>query len=584
MPSEWEGIDSARRSLIKLTAAGGLAGLAGCTGGGGGDGGQSPTESGDGGTDSDGSDGIGFPQPDSGEEDQYEKVRQIEYTGITREYSPQQFQLQNLATNMWKEGLGLNITLNPKQYSVNAEQFINHEYDILQIKIEARPERLDPWGILTYFDPDKSDPGEYNTTEYQSEELNDALEKVETLNDREERKEWVYKAQELMAQAQPLMFVYHANKLSAADGRAFGNYQPRIGGMPFWNVFSLSQMEQKTDESTFILGHTRDIQTLNTLNLRGTSSVRALLLNYDPLVRIDLDGTPRPAAAADWDIVDTTTVDVTLRDGMTFHDGEPVTPEDVKFTFDYIMDWDVTYLRSYYNPIDNVELRGDNVIRFNLKNPNAPFVQITLNQIWILPKHIWENVVEEKGFEHPKEWAKEEVDLTGSGPYRMTEYESENRAIYEKFDDYYMDFPVDRLIWKVYGSQTTAIGDLEEGRIHNVRGLQASQYERTKQNNNLVSFAVPSHGLTPIYIQNSREPFGDINVRHAMAHCLDKQEIINVALQGYGDIATSPIAPANEFWHNPDVPKYEGGAETGRQILYDAGYRWNSNQQLLKPV
>jgi peptide/nickel transport system substrate-binding protein len=319
------------------------------------------------------------------------------------------------------------------------------------------------------------------------------------------------------------------------------------------------------------------------MNMTSTAGIRAMKLNYEPLVRIGLDGEPRPGAATDWNVEDDTTIHVTLREDMTFHDGEPVTAEDVQFTYDYMNEWGVPALSTYYEPVDSVEIINDTEVRFHLTEPYSGFIRLGMNMIWILPMHIWDGIVEERDFEHPRDWTKTEVDTTGSGPFEITFYEPNSRAVYERHDDHHMDFEMDTLVWSVYGSLSAAMGDLESGDIHHVKELQPEQYERAEDNDNLVAVANPSHGYVPVHIHNEHVPFHDPVVRRAMAHALDKQEIINVALSGYGDVSISPIAPANEFYHNSDVPAYEGGPEEARQLLIDAGYRWDENGNLLVP-
>lgn len=579
--------DNGRRSFLRAAAGTGVIGLAGCTGGGGSDGGDGDS---DGSGGSDGSSGGGkFPQPESGERDNYERV-DITWDGISRGYSTQRFSMAEIATKMWSDEIGLDVEHNPLQFSQAAGKYTSYEYEMLTMWWSARPERLDPTVLLySIWHSDFSDDGGSNSSGYSNPDYDEQAEKVATTYDRDARQEAAYRCQEMLFEDVPIDFMWHEQKLSAADLRSWENWNAIPGGMPYWNVFSLSQLEPVGDTSTFILGTTRDINTLNTMNLNGTTSVRGLKPIYDPLVRISLDGTPKPSAAKEMPkVVDDTTIEATLREGMTFHDGEPVTSEDVKFTYDYLNEWDSPYLESYYGIIDETEVLDDLTVRFNLSEPQASFTSVSLNQTWILPKHVWEGVVEEEGFSHPREWSKTEVDMTGSGPFELTAYESQNRAVYEKHDNYEethpWEFAMDKLIWKIYGSKSAAIGDLEKGRVHNVKALGPSQFQKLKERENIETAAVSSHGFTPVYLNHRKgKPFDDRAFRLALTQATDKQEVINVALQGLGDVAKTSMAPVNEFWYNPEIGSHQDGGEAARQTLIDAGYRWDENGNLLMP-
>ena len=113
------------------------------------------------------------------------------------------------------------------------------------------------------------------------------------------------------------------------------------------------------------------------------------------LVRLDENGRPVNWPASNIEYLDERTVAVELRDDFAFHDGEPLTVEDVKFTFDFAKEVNSAHIRS----IASVEITGPNSLVFNLSDSYAPFVSNTLSQCLILPEHIWSALYAEEGVE-----------------------------------------------------------------------------------------------------------------------------------------------------------------------------------------
>ena len=128
-------------------------------------------------------------------------------------------------------------------------------------------------------------------------------------------------------------------------------------------------------------------------------------LIFDRLVRIGPDGLPKPSAAKEVKWLDNVTLEVTLRYGMKFHDGKPVTAEDVLFTFESIMSGEAPAFTPFVASVQSVEALSANKLIFHLKRPNAAFLVTSLGEIRIAPKHIWEPIIEDLR-------KKEKVDAT----------------------------------------------------------------------------------------------------------------------------------------------------------------------------
>lgn len=560
-----------RRTFLTVVGGAGTVGLAGCLGDA---------------TDDDESDDIddddpGFAEPE--EPDEYREVQELRYWGVTESRAPDKKILQDLVYETLSEELGLNINYEVMAHSEMGDLALEQEFELVGISWEGRVERMDPQALLSLFGSDLADPGNPNIGAYRDDEYDEILGRIAETVDPEERREYVYDAQRKLHEDQPAIFVYHPHRLSVSDTRNWSNHTARQAGIPYWNVEALSELEADTDDRSFVHATLRDVTHFNSMEWTSTPTARNLILNYDPLVRFDRNAEPMGAAAADWEVVDSLTIEVTLREGMTFHDGEPVTPEDVKFTYEYHMEWGTEKIERFYERIDNIEILDSQTLRFNYAEPDAGYV-VGFNQVWILPEHIWDGVADEFDVDHPRSLrVPEDVPAIGSGPFKLEYHAQEDRTILEVFDDYYVDMDPEQIIWNHFGSSSAAFGSLETGDVHHMAEVEPGDFERAEEDDNLLAEGVPTIGFTPVHTHTEHEPTDDVTVRQAMAHAIDYDEIIAVATRGNADVSTSPISPANEFWHNSDLEPYTGGPGQARKMLYDAGYRWDEDQNLLKP-
>jgi peptide/nickel transport system substrate-binding protein len=146
-----------------------------------------------------------------------------------------------------------------------------------------------------------------------------------------------------------------------------------------------------------------------------------------------------------------------------------------------------------------------------------------------------------------------------------------------------MDFPFETFVWNIYGNQASIAGDLQAGNISWAHQLTNTNFEALERADGVQTHAAPNHGRTWFFINNKRELFQDAVLRRAMMHAIDKQQIVNIAAAGRGQIGWQ-IPPHMEFWHNSNVDQLQGGIEQARQMLRDAGYTWDNNGNLLRPV
>jgi len=254
---------------------------------------------------------------------------------------------------------------------------------------------------------------------------------------------------------------------------------------------------------------------------------------------------------------------------MLFHDGEPVTVEDVKFSYDYMVEQDFAYFRPFYDPLEEVIIIDDQTLHFVLKEPTSFFITVTLSQIPILPKHLWEDI------EEANQLAPEDVPTVGSGPMKFDRYDRGEYKRLVKFEDYFKadEINIEAIDYIIYAdAEGTYTGMVTGEADMTAWRLEPAQITLAEQEDHLEVVSVPDFGYYHMTYNLRLPALDDPAFRRAIAHSIPHETFINVLLDGRGERGTSIIAPVNTFWHNPDVPIFEYSLDTARMLLEQAGY------------
>lgn len=564
-----------RRNILQGTGAtmgtGILVGLAGCSGGGSK---ESATE-----TSGDMSDTNADKNQETAQPG--EPVREIELIMTTSDYDPVRYEFGQMIAENWRE-LGLSVTGNPTAWNKIVDQaLVGQNFDTYTLNWAGRAERIDPnhfcYGI---FHSSQTDNGSYNFVNYTNEEYDKYAEQQQKLYDTEKRKEAVYKCQEIAMKDQPHTPIANKQQVMPYNSKRFQNPKPMMGEglMSFWNMIGV---EPKEGVSTLRLGYPSDVNNVNPLNVQATHDAQTLRLIYDRLFRINREGVPEPWAAEEITKVDDTTFDVTLRSGMKWHDGEDVTAEDVKFTYDYVKE-NSPKLSARAEPIESTKVTGDGTVRFNLKRPFAPFIANTLGTVYLLPKHIWKDVPGNVDVDKATQWSNSEV--IGSGPFKFENWRRQEQMRLSSFDGHFNSPNIDTLLKVPGSSMQTLVRQIENEQIDMIGWVpQPNTQDRLKNQNFLSLSTKDSHGFYHINYKCDEKPFDDVALRRALAYAIPKQDIVDTLLNGRGTVAHSQVAEVNSTWHNPDTEKFNFDLDAARQELKDAGYSWDDNGNLLYP-
>ena len=257
-----------------------------------------------------------------------------------------------------------------------------------------------------------------------------------------------------------------------------------------------------------------------------------------------------------------------LREGVTWHDGEPFTADDVVFTMDYIKGKaSISPIgSSWYNTgvIKSVESLDDHTVVITLNYPYAPFMQQVAAVIPIMPEHIWEDV------EDPGKYMEDEAAI-GTGPFILEDYDKDQQSYkYTANKDYFLGEPIiDTLI---YVKTSDVVISLKTGEIDE-SGLTLDQVQALDESDNMEVISGPGYWVYRLRFNiPSNTILSDTTVRQAIYYSMNCSDIESRVLHGGGIEGNPGYVPPYSSWYNPDVTQYEYDIDTANQMLDDAGY------------
>jgi len=289
-----------------------------------------------------------------------------------------------------------------------------------------------------------------------------------------------------------------------------------------------------------------------------------------------------PWIATKTEVVDSVTYDVTIRDDIKFHDGKPLTADDVKFSFDSQKKWHVEYVTRYLKLIKEVEILNPYKLRFKLESPYSPIQTIVFSLVRIIPKHIWENVMTREGVKRPQDWPNSQP--IGSGPYKFVYWRSGEEFKLVRNDEHFAPPKIAGYIQHNYAHHDGVLLALEKGEADlNYYSFLTDLALQAGEMGNLTDVSVPQIRLDHLGFNCQKEPFKRAELRQALAHTVPWEKISNAILRGMGVPGKGVIAPSNKFWFNPAQKFYEFDLTKAKKILADAGYDWDDKGRLYYP-
>jgi len=288
---------------------------------------------------------------------------------------------------------------------------------------------------------------------------------------------------------------------------------------------------------------------------------------YEGLMGRDPEGAIVESLATEWERVEPGTVRFTLRDGVTFHNGDELTAEDVRFSIRRIEDPDVGI---------NGPQRGDLVGAGSLESVEAGDGEVTVSFDGLNP--IAFQLFATNGQVMQQSWVEDNgsdfinQNMNGTGPFELSSYESDVEVVLEQYDDYWDDTaPVEEVSLTASSESSTRVNQLLAGESDIVTNVPPQEVSRVESEDGASIQSVPSTRVIFLQMRYDVEPFSSPQFRRAMNYAVDNQGIIEDVLNGFGTVSGQPTL--EQFTgYNPDVDPYPQDVDRAENLVEQSGF------------
>ncbi len=324
---------------------------------------------------------------------------------------------------------------------------------------------------------------------------------------------------------------------------------------------------EKVDGGTIIQAMPTDISSLNIVYETGDEGMTMLKPVYDPLYVVSQEGVTYYLAESHEVSEDGLEITVKLRDNLKWHDGEPITADDIMWNFEYKMNPDNsassgTKVNSEYVKVEKVD---DLTVKVILPSVSASY-EATLGNIKLLPKHVYENEAN---------IASSELNTTqgvGSGPFMVKEWKKGESLTLVRYEDYYRGMAsIDTLVFKIMPNESSQEVAMEKGEINFFRVTKANQLETYANSEAYKLVTIEEGRINYLGFNSNSEIMKDIKVREAITKALNVEEIV---LGAYGSdqlaVPAKTVFTDQNFYYS-DVEGYSQDLEAAKALIAETG-------------
>ncbi|MDO4314575.1 MAG: ABC transporter substrate-binding protein [Oscillospiraceae bacterium] len=287
------------------------------------------------------------------------------------------------------------------------------------------------------------------------------------------------------------------------------------------------------------------------------AGTREVMFNvFEGLVKPTPDGDLTPAIAEDYTVSeDRLTYTFTLREGVKFHNGDPVTAEDVKYSIDRCADdSEGEPLVPAFLIIQEVAVTDEKTVAITLTEPSNEFLSYLTAAIL------------------PAGYDGQDTAPIGTGPFKFVSRAAQDTIVLEKFDEYWgAPAYLDKVTFKIVENADSLMMSLQSGAIDICNHLPTTQALQLSDDFYIVEGTMSL--VQALYVNNAAAPFDDVRVRQALCYATDRQQIIDLAFDGYGSLVGSSMYPSlAKYFDGSLTDTYAYDTEKARELLAEAGY------------
>lgn len=507
-------------------------------------------------------------------------IRPITLLAQPEAAAPQEYQAAQIIAEAWRK-LGLTVNVRPLtgQEFAQVIWYQRQRWDATTWQMVGRPERSDPDELTYNLFVSANAANGYDFVGYKNPEYDRLAQEQRTELDLDKRKALIMQAQELINHDQPYGFEVHPYNVVAYNKTVWDPKsmvsQAGIGIRSTWTWLNITPLGAQKD---LILNSVAPPTNLNPFNISGQQGSWAAEIVWDRLMRVDPEGLPQPWAAEKVERPDATTVNVTLRKGMKWSDGQPVTIEDAVFSLVAPGYGDKAPMyKPFVGNIDSVTATGPDTLTIKLKHPDAAFLVSSLSKLNLAAKHVWQPIFDDlKNKPQTAESIQEEHPVS-SGPFRIVRASLNQEIVLETNPDHWSHPKINRWIMRIMPNVEASLGALKSGEINflaDYTGDPEVLKDLAKSNPSIAVSQALDIGFKFIAYNERRPPFDNLAFRQAISAVIDRKLLAEDAWGGAAEPANSWISPALGVWHAKGIEdRVPGGnVEAAKKILKDAGF------------
>ncbi|GAC1334136.1 MAG: ABC transporter substrate-binding protein [Beijerinckiaceae bacterium] len=328
-------------------------------------------------------------------------------------------------------------------------------------------------------------------------------------------------------------------------------------------------------QAPLVIGSTQVPRHFNGAVQSGIATAMVSAQVFASPLRYDDNWNPQPYLAKSWEVAeDGLSVTLNLVDNAVFHDGHPLTSEDIAFSIGVIKA-DHPF-KTMMAPVSTVETPDAHTVIIRLSQPHpALLLAMSPALMPILPKHIYGDGQDVKS--HPAN-----LKPIGCGPYRFVEYKQGETITLEKFDKFFIAGrpKLDRIVFRLIPDPTSLVLAAERGEVSVLPFIYGTRnIERLTKAPVLTVTNKGFEGIGPLNwlaFNTAKKPLDDIRVRKALSYAANRDFVTSKLLGGTATPATGPIVPGSPFYE-PNVELYKYDVSKAEKLLDDAGLKKNAD-------
>jgi peptide/nickel transport system substrate-binding protein len=324
---------------------------------------------------------------------------------------------------------------------------------------------------------------------------------------------------------------------------------------------------------TLVIDTTAEAESLDPALVAQVSGFSIMGSIFDGLVERDYTGALVPVLAESWSLPDPTTIEFKLRQGVTFHDGEPFNATAVKYSVERLLDPGLNspLVGGWPKAFQSVEVVDDDTVRFHLSQPDATIFDALALSLWIVPPAYYS--------QHPEDFLA--ANPVGSGPFRFVESVRDDHTTLARNPNYwgtgtYKGTPlVSSVVFRPVPDAGTRVADLLNGTADLVLDVSPDDLDTLRAHAGDGFQVVTGNAAKLQFIEfmpkSAGDPLADRRVRQALNYAVDVDAIVANLLKGLGHRQASPIMEG-ALGYDPGLAPYDYNPDLARQLLADAGY------------